>query len=310
MTARQAKRARQREARQRHKAAREGLTGQQIVPTSPDVDLRLMGALRDDVMARVTSDWIATRGGSGSDDLVAHAKHYRPAVRLEDGSVGWCMSPARLDDCLRPSIATVLQVSPAQIPDPRLDERLEAGESASEINRETWERLDRWLAGRGLRLVFHRNALPVERDRWIGVVAGTPLADDPVAFQDHCLVMNGRSVLLNPIVSIPTPPGMRARRRRCLRSRDPARAHAGRHRVLPLAAPAHGALPPTRPGPGRRADQPRCPGTAAQGDRGMTGHRTAGGEGRHPKPNHARTAGWVRSDGRRARVARGEGETR
>jgi len=44
-------------------------------------------------------------------------------VRLGEGELGYCMNPARLDDCLRPCIATVLQVPVEQVPDPRLDDR-------------------------------------------------------------------------------------------------------------------------------------------------------------------------------------------
>ena len=93
----------------------------------------------------------------------------RPLVQLDDQSTSYTMDPSRRDDCFRAAMATLLQIGVEQVPDPRLDERLEAGEDREQINRESWARLHEWLAGRALRLVFHHEALPVDADRWIGV---------------------------------------------------------------------------------------------------------------------------------------------
>jgi hypothetical protein len=169
---------------------------QQLIPTE-HVDLRVQGALGETV---ITEHW----------PIDIPIDEYRPTVRLEDGTTGWCMSPVRMDDCLRPSIATVLQVPVEQVPDPQLDERLARGEAPEQINRAGWDRLEGWLAGRGLRLAVHHDELPVARDRWIGVVRGQAPVGDELPFMDHCLVMSRRRVLLNPMVSIPPPSGMRA----------------------------------------------------------------------------------------------------
>lgn len=135
----------------------------------------------------------------------------------------------RADDCLRPCIATVLQIPPAEVPDPRIDRRLAAGDEPLQIATDAWEQLARWLDGRGLRLVVHTGALPVDRDRWIGVcrprsdasatervigmaawanhVPGTEL----VGFSDHSLVMSHDRVLHDPAIRVPAPPGLRVR---------------------------------------------------------------------------------------------------
>ena len=133
----------------------------------------------------------------------------RPLVQLDDGSVGYTMDPTRRDDCFRAALATLLGVPVEQVPDPRLDERLEAGEDPEEINRETWARLDAWLAGRALRLVLHHDALPVDCDRWIGV-ARAPDPDD--IFGDHCLVLSRDQVIFNPSISLEVPRGMQIER--------------------------------------------------------------------------------------------------
>jgi hypothetical protein len=113
------------------------------------------------------------------------------AVRqLGNGEIGYCMTPDRHDDCLRPALATVLQVPPGQIPDMRIDERVLNGDSLSDIARDGWAAIDAWLLGFGLEMVFglptrrggrptfpkivYRDEYHVQRvktiARWIGVV--------------------------------------------------------------------------------------------------------------------------------------------
>jgi hypothetical protein len=149
-----------------------------------------------------------------------------PVVQLDGGEVGYCMDPARTDDCFQAAIATAVQVPIEQVPDLRLDRRVAAGDDPEEINRESWVRLEAWLLGRGLRIVVHET-VPVERDRWAGVCLGRPDAeaglrdgygefvwrDNP--FRDHCLVMTHGDVFFDPAVSVPCPPGKTWRRWYC-----------------------------------------------------------------------------------------------
>lgn len=110
---------------------------------------------------------------------------------LPDGTLGYFVPSARTDDCFAAAIATVLQVPLADVPDPRIDERLAVGEAPEEIDRFAQDELNRWLSKRGLRLVVHRE-LPTRRARWIGVVPGAG------SFNDHCLVMSRDEVLFDP----------------------------------------------------------------------------------------------------------------
>lgn len=194
-SARQAKRARQREARQRRKE-RKPQGGRSAAPT-PLV-------LADDVVRA------GALGMRPSTLLSLPAARRRPLVQLDDGSIGFCMDPMRFDDCFRAALATVTQIPVEQVPDPRLDERLAAGESPDEINRKSRERLDSWLAGRGLRLVFHHDALPVDRDRWIGVVLASD--PDPDLFDDHSIILARDRIIFNPSISLPVPEGWQVQR--------------------------------------------------------------------------------------------------
>jgi len=110
---------------------------------------------------------------------------------LADGSLGYFVRTGREDDCFAAAIATVLQVPIGQVPDPRIDERLAAGEAAAEIDRSAQRELARWLTRRGLRMAVHRS-VPASRRRWIGVV---PMPGD---FMNHCLVMSRETVLFDP----------------------------------------------------------------------------------------------------------------
>lgn len=111
--------------------------------------------------------------------------------RLADGTIGYFARPPRQDDCFAAALATVLRVPIAEVPDPRIDERLARGWTPQAVNRAAFAELDRWLAGRGLRAIVHRKP-PVRLRRWIGVIVM------PGDFQSHCLVMSRDEVLFDP----------------------------------------------------------------------------------------------------------------
>ena len=116
----------------------------------------------------------------------------RTTVELADGSIGYYERGMRTDDCLAASLATCLQVPLGEVPDPRIDERLEAGEGAEDIRQSAALELERWLSARGLRIVTHEPP-PWESPRWIGVV---PFPGD---FMNHTLVMTRRTILFDPV---------------------------------------------------------------------------------------------------------------
>lgn len=116
----------------------------------------------------------------------------RRTVTLADGTVGYYTRSGRTDDCFAACIATWLQVPLEEVPDPRLDARLQAGESVEDINRSAWQTLCDWLAARGHRLVAHEPP-PWDSPRWLGIVRF------PGLFNDHTLVMSGREVLFDPV---------------------------------------------------------------------------------------------------------------
>ncbi len=101
-------------------------------------------------------------------------------VRLPTGHRAWYQR--REDDCFCAALATLMQVDIEQLPDPRIDERLEAGDDPEVIDREAGQALAVWLTVRGWRLAYHATP-PVDRGAWIGVSPG----EGP--FSDHCLVM-------------------------------------------------------------------------------------------------------------------------
>jgi hypothetical protein len=118
-------------------------------------------------------------------------------VPLPDGTVGY-VARGRWDDCFASALATTLQVPIEQVPDPRIEERTQAGESPESIDRSAWQELERWLAGRGLAIEEHRDFKDAAtRERWIGVV------HQPGWFNDHCLVMCHDRVLFDPTVYDP-----------------------------------------------------------------------------------------------------------
>jgi hypothetical protein len=114
-----------------------------------------------------------------------------PEVRLPDGSVGYYVRLPRIDECWAAAVATCIQVPLSELPDDRIDERLEAGEDPEEINRSSWEETRRWLAERRLRMLVHRK-VPAARRRWIGIVP------DRRPFKAHCLVMDRGKIIFDP----------------------------------------------------------------------------------------------------------------
>jgi HK97 family phage prohead protease len=166
---------------------------------------------------------LTTRGSLaaiGAMRRVGHVLH-RPVVQLGNGEIGYCMYPERLDDCLRPAIATATQIAMEQIPDPRLDERWSNGEDLDKISADTWNRLARWLYGHGLRLTCH-DKVPVDRRRWVGVVEGSEpppgmafadwqWRDNP--FLDHCVVAEFDRLIFDPAISLDVPRSRRGRLR-------------------------------------------------------------------------------------------------
>lgn len=135
----------------------------------------------------------------------------RPVVPLgEDGESGYYADPVRWDDCFRSAIATATQVPPEQIPDPRLQQRVRAGEDPDEISDESWERIARWAERRGWQLVLH-DTVPVDRERWIGVCVDDGRGTDPNPFPDHCLVMSYGDIIFDVAGRASAPPGQRLR---------------------------------------------------------------------------------------------------
>ncbi len=160
-----------------------------------------------------------TPGAHAREIWASQPQH--PVVQLGDDGVGYCMHPTRPDGCLRVALATATQIPVDQVPDLHLDQRVRAGEDPEEISRDSWARIEQWLSGRGLRLVIH-DAVPVDRDRWVGVIGGRVdeaamaavgvemgNADNP--FLDHCIVLSYERIVFDPAVSLKPqlPPGMR-----------------------------------------------------------------------------------------------------
>jgi hypothetical protein len=115
--------------------------------------------------------------------MTASAAPAADTLELADGTLGYFMHARRMDDCWQAAVATVLQVPIDDVPDWRLRERRRGGELGGEIVRSAWQEMDRWLAGRGLRMVTHR-IVPAARARWIGVVVM------PALFRSHSMVMS------------------------------------------------------------------------------------------------------------------------
>jgi hypothetical protein len=110
-------------------------------------------------------------------------------IQLDDGTTGYYAR--RHDDCWTAAVATALQIPIGELPDPRLDYRLEDGESPEDINRSAWQEFGQFLDSRGLHMSMHRN-VPVPMDRWVGVV------ELPGDFCSHSLVMDRGDVIFDP----------------------------------------------------------------------------------------------------------------
>jgi SEC-C motif len=125
--------------------------------------------------------------------------------------VAYFMNPHRFDDCLRPAIAWVTQTAIEEVPDLDLDRRLRH-EDPREVNRTSWERIERWAAERGFAL-GHSDDVPLPRERWIGVVvvdrALLRRQEGEITFDDHALCMSFDRLVYDPMASCRPPPGMR-----------------------------------------------------------------------------------------------------
>lgn len=116
----------------------------------------------------------------------------RATVSLRDGTIGFFPHGLRADQCWASCVATCLQVPLDLVPDPRIDERLHAGQRPEEINRSAWQDFVEWARLRGLSIVYWPEP-PVRAARWIGQVRFDGY------FNDHCLVMAGDQVLFDPV---------------------------------------------------------------------------------------------------------------
>ena len=132
------------------------------------------------------------RGAELMFDVALRQQQAQTVVRLRDGTAGCYERGRRTDDCFAAALATCLEVPIGEVPDPRIDERLQAGEDAETIARTMWQELAEWLAARGLVMNVHATP-PVELPRWIGIVRFEG------HFNDHTLVMSRDEVLFDPV---------------------------------------------------------------------------------------------------------------
>ena len=115
---------------------------------------------------------------------------------LADGTTGWLVRFPRGDDCWTACVASCLQIPIAEVYDSRIDKRLRRGETPDAILQTVTAEFEEWLTGRGYRMVTHRN--PPAAGRWIGVIE--------MGFgRDHCLLMAGDQVLLDPTADLGIP---------------------------------------------------------------------------------------------------------
>ena len=135
---------------------------------------------------------------NGSREIGARLGYYQAGLR--DGTVGFCMR--RSDDCLRASIATLLQVPMPNVPDLRPDAGLAAGQDPDELAANGWQTLARWADTLGLTIWLHPRP-PTSERRWIGVIS------EPGTFNDHTIVLNKREILHDPSVWSLVPEGAR-----------------------------------------------------------------------------------------------------
>jgi hypothetical protein len=112
------------------------------------------------------------------------------SVRLRDGSVGWYQR--RPDDCWSAAVASCLRLPLDAVPDLRLDQRLEQGMGAADVDRVAQGAVKKWLAARALTIVTY-DRVPVDPPRrWVGII---PLGDWWVS---HCVLMRYGEILFDP----------------------------------------------------------------------------------------------------------------
>lgn len=110
--------------------------------------------------------------------------------RLRDGTLGYHMR--RVDDCFQAAVASCLQVQPHLVPDMQIVDQIAGGKDPEQILQEGWQKMSVWAEAQGVRMVVHPLP-PVTARRWIGVSFALG------AFQGHCLVMNKRDALFDPL---------------------------------------------------------------------------------------------------------------
>lgn len=134
---------------------------------------------------------VATVGELSGEALLRarHAGYLPLADDQGDVERGWLMS--RLDQCLQAATATCLQIPMVEVPDARIDERIEAGENPERLDTDSWDEFCEWAASRGYSVVVHAT-LPTHLRRWIGVCALDGL------FRSHCLVMEYDRIRFDP----------------------------------------------------------------------------------------------------------------
>lgn len=116
--------------------------------------------------------------------------------KLRDGTTGWLVRFPRGDDCWTACVASCLQVPIGQVYDSTIDKRLRRGETPDAILETVPAEFGEWLTGRGYRMVTHGDMPP--KGRWIGVIE--------MGFgRDHCLLMVGDRVLLDPTADLGLP---------------------------------------------------------------------------------------------------------
>jgi hypothetical protein len=131
----------------------------------------------DPTPGRWAEDWERGRASSLRQHPIARLTEAGIDWGVTPGAgdeVGYGMDPYRQDDCLRAAIATCTQVPIEEVPDLQVDKRLSAGQSAEEITRKGWDTIERWALERGWHVVVHEQ-VPADRDRWVGIVPGSPL---------------------------------------------------------------------------------------------------------------------------------------
>jgi hypothetical protein len=105
------------------------------------------------------------------------------------------------------AVATLLQMTPDQVPDFQLDkQKFVDGRPLEETERSAMQQFGQWMDDRGLTMIKHTTP-PTPATRWIGVITANPVLYDVDAneskFDDHCLVMTGSECLWDPSHILP-----------------------------------------------------------------------------------------------------------